>query len=246
LVNLGRVDCHRRDFSNCRTSVVRTSTAGADGQSNSLIARTDVCDGEIVYCAWLSARSCHCYRASSATSASQRFTPPRGTSGRAAPTFMTRVLVTGGSRFIGQHLVSALVTRGRQVRVLDLRPPSCALPEVRYVEGSVLDPDLVNEALRGVDEVYHLAGLPGMWQPQKRFSHRQLPRHGSRHYGSAQALHVSCTARPNPFFSARCHQRMPISNIPCCRPTTCRVYILARKCSWNSSQCKLRHLAFRQ
>ena len=83
---------------------------------------------------------------------------------------MTGVLVTGGSGFIGQHLVSALVARNRQVRVLDLFPP--ALPEVQYIEGSVLDPALVNEALRDVDEVYHLAALPGMWLPEKGDFHR--------------------------------------------------------------------------
>ncbi len=80
---------------------------------------------------------------------------------------MTRVLVTGGTGFIGQHLVSALAAGGRQVRVLDLRAPTCAIPEVEYIAGSVLDPDRVDEALRDVAEVYHLAGLPGMWIPRK-------------------------------------------------------------------------------
>jgi len=84
---------------------------------------------------------------------------------------MTRALVTGGSGFIGQHLVSALVARGRQTRILDIRPPIRALPDVQYVEGSVLDPGLVDEALSGVDEVYHLAGLSGMWMLHKRDFH---------------------------------------------------------------------------
>ena len=84
---------------------------------------------------------------------------------------MTKVLVTGGGGFIGQHLVSALVARGRQVRVIDLRPPTCALPEVQYVVGSVLDPSLMDESLRDVEQVYHLAGLPGMWIPRKSDFH---------------------------------------------------------------------------
>ena len=84
---------------------------------------------------------------------------------------MTRVLVTGGSGFIGQHLVSALVARDHKVRVLDLRPPTRALPEVQYVKGSVLDAGLVEDALDGVDQVYHLAGLPGMWMPRKTDFH---------------------------------------------------------------------------
>jgi dihydroflavonol-4-reductase len=110
---------------------------------------------------------------------------------------MTRVLVTGGTGFIGQHLVSALATRGRQVRVLDIRPPICALPEAEYVQGSVLDAALVNEALAGVGEVYHLAGLPGMWVPQKA-DFDTVNRHGTevvitaaRKKGIARFLHCS-------------------------------------------------------
>jgi dihydroflavonol-4-reductase len=81
------------------------------------------------------------------------------------------ILVTGGSGFIGQRLVAALVARGRQVRVLDLHLPPRPLPGVHYVQGSVLDPDLVHEALNGVEGVYHLAGLPGMWMPHKQHFH---------------------------------------------------------------------------
>ena len=85
---------------------------------------------------------------------------------------MTSILVTGGSGFIGQHLVSALAARGMRVRNLDVRPPSFAPAEVEYVNGSVLDPVAVDQALHGVDQVYHLAGLPGMWMPRKDDFHR--------------------------------------------------------------------------
>jgi dihydroflavonol-4-reductase len=77
---------------------------------------------------------------------------------------MTRILVTGGSGFIGQHLVSELVGRGYQVRVLDVRLPTRPMSAVDYVQGSVLDQARVQDALVGVDEVYHLAAHPGMWK----------------------------------------------------------------------------------
>ena len=116
---------------------------------------------------------------------------------------MTRVLVTGGSGFIGQHLVAALVARGRQVRVLDLRAPTRALPDVESVKGSVLDPGLVHDAMDGVDEVYHLAGLPGMWIPQKEDFHAVNCGGTEVVIAAARnaALHGSCTARRNPSFS---------------------------------------------
>jgi dihydroflavonol-4-reductase len=84
---------------------------------------------------------------------------------------MTPVLVTGGSGFIGQHLVSALHAKGRRVRILDLRGPAQPPPDVEYIGGSVLDPAAVDDALAGVAEVYHLAGLPGMWMPDKNDFH---------------------------------------------------------------------------
>ena len=110
---------------------------------------------------------------------------------------MTRVLVTGGSGFIGQHLVSALVARGRKVRVLDLRAPTRALPGVQTVIGSVLDPKVVDAALEGVDQVYHLAGLPGMWLPRKEDFHTvnyrgtEVVLAAARKRGTARFLHCS-------------------------------------------------------
>jgi len=124
---------------------------------------------------------------------------------------MTRVLVTGGTGFIGQHLVSALAAGGRQVRVLDLRPPVCAVPEAEYIAGSVLDPSLVDEALRDVAEVYHLAGLPGMWLPKKSDFYA-VNSHGTeiviaaaRKRGIARFLHCSTESilfRPSPSLDA--------------------------------------------
>jgi dihydroflavonol-4-reductase len=110
---------------------------------------------------------------------------------------MTRILVTGGTGFIGQHLVSALVARDRKVRVLDRRPPVCAVPGVEYVSGSVLDSAIVDETLRDADEVYHLAGLPGMWLPEKsdfhavNFQGTEVVIAAARKRGVARFLHCS-------------------------------------------------------
>jgi dihydroflavonol-4-reductase len=110
---------------------------------------------------------------------------------------MTRVLVTGGAGFIGQHLVSALVARDHKVRILDLRPPVCAISGVEYVPGSVLDSALVDETMRDVDEVYHLAGLPGMWLPDKsdfhavNFQGTEVVIAAARKRGTARFLHCS-------------------------------------------------------
>lgn len=70
------------------------------------------------------------------------------------------VLVTGGTGFLGGHLLSLLVRRGERVRVLT-RAATPKLRElgVECVEGSLLDPVVLAKAMKGVSRVYHCAGL---------------------------------------------------------------------------------------
>jgi dihydroflavonol-4-reductase len=61
----------------------------------------------------------------------------------------------------------------------------------------VLDRDLVDDALDGVDQVYHLAGLPGMWMPRKSDFHAvnyggtEVVIAAARKRGVARFLHCS-------------------------------------------------------
>jgi UDP-glucose 4-epimerase len=69
-----------------------------------------------------------------------------------------RVLVTGGSGFIGRHVVSRLTADGAQVRVIDLQPH--ADPSVDIVVGDIADPEVLARALQGgFDSVVHLAAV---------------------------------------------------------------------------------------
>jgi dihydroflavonol-4-reductase len=111
---------------------------------------------------------------------------------------VTQTLVTGGSGFIGQHLVAALLAQGQRVRILDLRPPSwVAVQTAQYLKGSLLDSELVREALDDVDEVYHLAALPGMWIPRKDDFHvvncrgTEIMLNATRKRGVLRFLHCS-------------------------------------------------------
>ncbi|MBL25930.1 MAG: hypothetical protein CMM50_00055 [Rhodospirillaceae bacterium] len=76
-------------------------------------------------------------------------------------------LVTGGSGFIGRHLVAALLERGEAVRVLDVEP-SEALPRgAEFIRGSVTDGVAVGAAMHGVRRVYHLAANANLWVPDR-------------------------------------------------------------------------------
>ena len=69
-------------------------------------------------------------------------------------------LVTGGTGFIGAHVVRALLSRGREVRCL-VRPASRRANleglAVEIVEGDVTDAESVRRAVRGCSTVFHVA-----------------------------------------------------------------------------------------
>lgn len=83
---------------------------------------------------------------------------------------MSRFLITGGAGFIGSHVVDSLVSGGHTVVVLDdlstgrhdnLRQ-HFGNPSVEFVLGSILNEALVDDVVRRVDSVYHLAAAVGV------------------------------------------------------------------------------------
>jgi UDP-glucose 4-epimerase len=83
---------------------------------------------------------------------------------------MRPYLVTGGAGFIGSHLVAALLSRGDRVVVLDdfstgkHENLAGVAGELRIVEGSILDPAAVTDAMAGAAGVFHLAALSSVAQ----------------------------------------------------------------------------------
>jgi UDP-glucose 4-epimerase len=75
------------------------------------------------------------------------------------------ILVTGGAGFIGSHLVKELVKSGFSVRVLDnlsngsLENIREVLGSIEFIKGDIRDKNVVEDALKGVDAVIHLAAL---------------------------------------------------------------------------------------
>lgn len=83
-----------------------------------------------------------------------------------------RVLVTGGTGYIGYELVKELVKNGHQVHLLYRSENKLAsFPEfgsseqIHCFKGTVEDKDAIAKAIEGCRQVYHLAGLARTWDP---------------------------------------------------------------------------------
>ncbi len=72
-----------------------------------------------------------------------------------------RVFVTGGSGFIGSHLVESLLGRGYEVRALAHRSPLPPASRLEIVSGDICNRETLSRALEGVDILFHLASAVG-------------------------------------------------------------------------------------
>lgn len=78
-----------------------------------------------------------------------------------------KILVIGGSGFIGAGLVKALVKAGHRVRVLDdnsrgsPRRLTDVAKDIEFIAGDIRDAVAVENAAKGMDEVHHLAFING-------------------------------------------------------------------------------------
>lgn len=70
---------------------------------------------------------------------------------------MSKILITGGSGFIGAHTVNLALSEGYDVRVLDLVPPQVST--VEYIQGDIRDQQKCDFACNKVDYVVHLAAM---------------------------------------------------------------------------------------
>jgi 3beta-hydroxy-delta5-steroid dehydrogenase/steroid delta-isomerase len=82
------------------------------------------------------------------------------TSGASPTAQLGRILVTGGSGFVGANLVTTLLDRGYRVRSFDRAPsPLPAQPGLEVLRGDICDRDVVAAAVDGIDTVFHTAAL---------------------------------------------------------------------------------------
>ena len=79
-----------------------------------------------------------------------------------------KVVVTGGAGFIGSHLAAGLARQGYHVTVIDdLSTGKMAnmaefSPNIRFIRGSITDLPLLQQSLKEVQYVFHLAAIPSV------------------------------------------------------------------------------------
>ena len=90
-----------------------------------------------------------------------------------------RALVTGGAGLIGSHLADLLVREGWRVRIIDnLEPnthkrgkPAWINREAEFVEGDLRDREATENALQGIDVIFHQAAYGGYMPEMAKYVH---------------------------------------------------------------------------
>lgn len=115
------------------------------------------------------------------------------------------ILVTGATGLLGQHVLAELTASGKQVRALYRN----TIPRlyttinanlVTWVQGSILDLPSLEDAMQGVNQVYHVAAMVS-YDPRLREAMHDVNVHGTAHVvnlcleqASCKLVHVSSIA----------------------------------------------------
>ncbi len=116
-----------------------------------------------------------------------------------------KILVTGGTGFLGSYLLRYLVRQGKKVRALkrpnspmDLVQP--IVSQVEWVEGDILDIGSLEDAMEGIEQVYHTAAVVS-FDPREAEWMKKVNGEGTAnvvnvalHKGVDKLLHVSSIA----------------------------------------------------
>lgn len=115
-----------------------------------------------------------------------------------------KVLVTGGSGFVGTNIVRNLLHRRYKVRTIDLSPPDSNLrKKIDFIQGDILDFAKMMKSCKGMDYVIHTVALVPLSRAGKRFADVNVQ--GTRNVMKAayknkvkKVVHISTSAMFNP------------------------------------------------
>ena len=112
---------------------------------------------------------------------------------------MKKIAITGGSGFIGSHLVDILIEKGHAVTIFDRHYNSSIVKEYNWKDkkidfriGDLKDKDSVFELVRNCDIIVNLGGLLGTAEMLENF---------------VEAVEVNILGALNVFNAARLHKK---------------------------------------
>lgn len=70
-----------------------------------------------------------------------------------------KVIVFGGSGFVGSHLADALTNAGHDVTIFDMNPSPYLQASQKFIQGDILDMEAIQKAIANQDIIYNFAGL---------------------------------------------------------------------------------------
>lgn len=108
-----------------------------------------------------------------------------------------QALVTGGGGFLGRYIVEQLLNAGDDVRVFSRGSyPELEALGVSVIQGDVRKPEDVRLACAGMEAVFHVAAIPGVWGPWELY--HQINTVGTlnvldacRHHNVARLIYTS-------------------------------------------------------
>jgi len=79
-----------------------------------------------------------------------------------------RIIVFGGSGFLGSHVCDKLSDAGHDVVIYDIRNSPWLRSNQKMLTGDILDPDAINQAMKGADVVFNFAGIADIGEANNR------------------------------------------------------------------------------
>ncbi|MCC7467017.1 MAG: NAD-dependent epimerase/dehydratase family protein [Saprospiraceae bacterium] len=138
---------------------------------------------------------------------------------------MKKILITGATGYIGGVLARHLVAQGHDVVALARIPPADTSDktEPRWVQADLHDAGHLNQAMHGVEEVYHLAAYARPWAKNPSYYH-QINVEGTENVLKAAEANgvrrVVFTSTAGVFGPSKDHEQVDESSIPWKSPYT--------------------------
>lgn len=86
----------------------------------------------------------------------------------AEESMIKKVVVFGGSGFLGSYVVDALTDRGNKVLIFDRKKSLYLCAKQEVIIGDILDTELVDNAVKGADYVYNFSGIADIGEAAER------------------------------------------------------------------------------